>query len=168
MSTKLTQARLKEVLHYDPETGVFTWLEKPARRISVGSIAGTCRFDGHITVKVFHGRYLAHRLAWFYVHGRWPVDQIDHVDGNPGNNGIVNLRECTTAENHQNRGVLKGQEPGHVGTCWHPKLGKWSARIKVRGRTQHLGVFKVREEAHKVYLAAKSELHTFQPTPRMQ
>ena len=77
----LTQERLKEVLHYDPETGIFMWLVAPNGRIRVGMEAGSSH-DGYIGIKVDRILYKAHRLAWFYMTGEWPANDVDHWDRN--------------------------------------------------------------------------------------
>src|SRR4051812_40825019 len=89
----VTQERLKQVLVYSPESGLFT------RR---GRVAGTT-YRGRINIFIDYRGYLAHRLAWLYVHGRWPIGDIDHIDGNASNNAISNLREVSRSVNMQNQ-----------------------------------------------------------------
>jgi hypothetical protein len=81
-SRELTAERLREVLNYNPGTGVFTWRVQTGRRAPVGAIAGCITWYGYIAIKIDCCRHLAHRLAWFYVTGAWPKDQIDHINGN--------------------------------------------------------------------------------------
>lgn len=97
----LTQAKLKELLEYDPISGVFR------RKINIGGakigdIAGTDNGDGYMKIRVAGKSYKAHRLAWLYVMGRWPKNDIDHINGVRCDNRIINLREATRAENKQN------------------------------------------------------------------
>ena len=159
---KLTQERLKEMLHYDPDTGVFSWLKKPAKKIVVGSRAGIARHArGYRSVGLFGERHQEHRLAFLYMTGMWPDDGVDHINGIAGDNRMCNLRLCTHAENHQNRPATDT-----TGTAWSACSRRWAARIKVQGVTIHIGMFDSRQEAHQAYLAAKARLHTFQPTPR--
>ncbi|MGY8831687.1 MAG: HNH endonuclease signature motif containing protein, partial [Pseudomonadales bacterium] len=97
----LTIERLKEVLDYSPETGHFTWRINK-RRARTGDIAGSVVAHGYILIRVDQTRQLAHRLAWFYVHGRWPDKNIDHINGQTADNRIANLRQATCAENLKN------------------------------------------------------------------
>jgi hypothetical protein len=153
--------RLKELLHYDPETGVFT------RRISrtsapAGTVAGSKHDGGYLTIWIGKA-HKAHRLAWFYVHGRWPIACIDHIDGNRANNRIANLREATHADNAQNirRAYSNNISSGLLGVYWHA-AGKWQAKITVNGRAKSLGLYDTRECAQVAYISAKARLHPFQ------
>lgn len=167
MSTELTQARLKELLHYDPETGVFTWVGRTGKKSKPGKVAGGGRPDGYVAIGVEGVRHLAHRLAWLYVYGAWPEGHLDHADGVRRNNSARNLRVCDDAENGQNRsGPNANNRLGLLGVCLDRRYGTYSATITHQRSKRHLGTFKTAEEAHKAYLAAKARLHTFQPTPR--
>jgi len=162
----LTQDRLKEVLHYDPETGVFTRLVSTNNRVKVGAVAGTIHHTGYCRIKIDGKDYLAHRLAFLYMTGEFPKDQADHIDGNPANNRWSNLRECTHAENQQNRASKPGSTSKHVGINRYKKTQKWRAAIKINGKPIHLGYFETEEAAYQAYCKAKAEHHTFQPNPR--
>lgn len=159
---KLTAERLRELFRYDPETGQFT------RRVAIGrhgcfvagSVAGSLKKCGYIYVCVDHISHRAHRLAWLYVTGHWPADQIDHMDGDRTNNRIANLREATNAENRQNeRKARRSSKSGLLGVTASGR--RWRACIKLDGRTRQLGRFSTPEAAHMAYLAAKAELHPF-------
>ena len=149
---ELTLARLQEILEYDPETGVFRWKINMPPRGLVGAIAGTVAASGHRVIGINGERYLAHRLAWFYVNGKWPQRGLDHEDGQPDHNWIDNLREATQAQNCANSAPHFDSIAGLKGVS--PKRKKWEARIMVRGRVFYLGVFDTPEEAHAVYSAA--------------
>ena len=153
----LTQARLKDILHYDAETGVFTWLVRPNNRIRIGDIAG--RFNGRSTmIRVDGVSYFAHRLAWLYMTGAWPINQIDHIDGNPLNNRIVNLRDVTQSVNMQNlRRAQSRNKSGVLGVSLD--RGRFRASIDIDGRTTYLGYFSSPELAHVAYLNAKRQHH---------
>lgn len=155
----LTVARLKSLLHYDPETGVFT--RRVARtNAPAGSIAGSKRDDGYLTIYIGHA-YTSHRLAWFYFYDRWPASQIDHINGNRSDNRISNLREVTRSQNSQNIGgaYRNNVSSGLLGAYRHEK-GKWHARIQLNGKANSLGLFDTPEAAHAAYLAAKAVIHT--------
>lgn len=99
----LTQERLKEAFDYNEISGEFIWKIKAGSRGVIGAIAGSKRHDGYIIIRLDKDRYLAHRLAWFYIHGLWPSEFIDHINGNPSDNRIDNLRETSMSENMRNR-----------------------------------------------------------------
>ena len=100
----LTQQQLKEHLSYDYATGVFINLRnKPGRGGGIGSVAGNSNVNGYVYIKVMGKRYMAHRLAWLYHYGEWPVNEIDHINNIKDDNRICNLRDVTHSENQQNR-----------------------------------------------------------------
>lgn len=159
----LSQEALKEWLSYDLETGIFRWLKKPNRRIVIGSIAGsaikTGRHKGRTFIHVESCGYGAHRLAWLYVHGSFPKLFIDHINGDPGDNRISNLREVTAMGNSQNvRRQRSGSTSGLLGAA-KGRRGKWESTIKVNKKKRYLGEFKTPQEAHEAYVAAKRKYH---------
>lgn len=162
----LSQSELKDLLHYNPDTGVFTW-NKSISRIKKGDIAGSINInaDGYkrIRIEIKRKKHQAHRLAWFYMYGRWPINQIDHIDGNPLNNRILNIRECSNSENQQNRSLNKNNNSGYFGVTFHKPTGKFQSQIRKNGKNKYLGRFDNPEEAHKAYVIAKAKLHTFNP-----
>jgi hypothetical protein len=155
--TELTAERLRELLNYDPETGVFTRLVRAANK-KAGDRAGCARGDGYLLIRVSGSLYLAHRLAWFYVHGAWPANKIDHIDGVRDNNRIDNLRDATDAVNSQNiRSARAGSASGLLGASKHKR--SWSATIETGGVRHRLGTFSTPELAHGAYLGAKRNMH---------
>lgn len=167
MGDSLTQTHLKEWLHYARETGVFTWRARPSNRVSIGAVAGSLsQARGYWTIYIGGRNYQAHRLAWLYVTGDWPVAQIDHVNGAREDNRFVNLREASPAENRQNTGLNRNNTSGFVGVSFDKAKGKWRATIWVGYVQQHLGRFDTPEAAYTAYLAAKAQHHTFNPVPR--
>ena len=154
---RLKAERLRELLNYDPETGVFTWRVSRRATARPGSVAGTITPKGYRAIWI-GANYRAHRLAWLYVHGEWPSGEIDHIDGNRANNAIANLRDVSTSFNHEN--LRKARSDSRHGFLGVSPMGKrWKARITVRGKFQHLGIYDTPEEAHAVYLEAKRRLH---------
>ncbi len=109
---------------------------------------------------------MAHRLAWLFVHGVWPKEQIDHRNGIRDDNRFVNLREATLAENNQNRGVSPRNTSGHTGVYFNKKTGKWHAEIMTNRRKKHLGCFNDIEDAISARKAAKAANHKFNPEDR--
>lgn len=152
---RLTQARLHEVLHYDPETGIFTWKVGTARG-KIGARAGVLSPVGYRYMSIDAKRYLAHRLAWFYVHGTWPKAQTDHINGKPDDNRLANLREATAKQNSQNARRKVGKS-GFRGVRKHGS--KYEASIIARNRRYPLGRFDTAEEAYEAYCEAAKRLH---------
>lgn len=164
----LTVERLRQVLDYDLVTGRFTWKVKigSGNRGDIGKRAGCVDMThnngkGRALIGIDCKQYLAHRLAWAYVYGEWPDKQIDHIDGNPLNNCLRNLRLATNIENHQNYKSAKkdNKSSGLLGVSVNA-AGNWRARIWVNKKEVHLGTFKSREEAYSVYISAKRKFHS--------
>lgn len=160
----LSAAQLRDVIHYEPETGVFTRKVRLAQRHRAGDRADTeitsPRMLGYRRVSLFSQRYLAHRLAWFYTHGVWPARHIDHINGDKGDNRIGNLREADDQLNLENfRHHRVDNKVGLLGVHLHKQSGRWRARIQVHGKTIHIGMFDTPEAAHEAYKEAKRKLH---------
>ena len=162
-------SKLQELITYDPELGTFTWKVSIGgngqRNVSgskpAGSTAGGHNDNGYYRIRIDGRSYLGHRLAWAITHGAWPVGSIDHINGNPRDNKLVNLRDVRQGENIQNqRRPHPRNTSGVLGVGKHTQYKKWLARITVDGRGQHLGVFDTVEEAQQVYLDAKRKMHT--------
>jgi hypothetical protein len=131
----LTQAKLKEVLHYDPETGDFTWRKKGEKR------AGCTTSHGYQRIILARKEYKSHRLAWLYVYGEFPKEQIDHINGVRDDNRIKNLRPVSNTENTKNGKRRCTNTSGVTGVCWF-KLNKcWGAYINADGKRVFLGLF---------------------------
>ena len=151
--------KVKEYLSYNDKTGDFLWV-KSYRNQNTGKLAGSFDSDGYRTIKIFQKSYRAHRLAWFYVYGVWPVCSIDHIDGQRDNNAISNLREVTFAGNSQNQ--RKSHSDAVYASLGVDKLTNrklFRSRIQSRGKRITLGYFKTEEEAGEAYLLAKRTLH---------
>jgi hypothetical protein len=158
---ELSQERLKELLHYDTETGIFTNLTQRGK-VKKGTVSGTKYSNGYIYIEIDRKRYRAHRLAWFYVYGEFPTNQIDHINEIKDDNRIVNLRLATNQENQHNVSSLQlNNTSGFAGVFWRKDRKKWKAIIYLNSRQKHLGHFDTAEEAYESYLAAKRELHKF-------
>ena len=156
----ITLGRLKEVISYNPKTGVLCWKIDRTAGIPAGTIAGSImKGRGHRVIRIDWKIYLAHRLAWFYVHGAWPKDQIDHINCDPDDNRLVNLRESSQAENTRNQRKSKRNTSGFKGVTLHKPTGKWMAQIVAHGKHYYLGLFDTPEEAHAVYCEAAIRLH---------
>ncbi len=155
----VTYERLKELLHYDPDTGVFTWRVYRARSAKAGYIAGTPDRHGYCKIDILHRKYFAHRLAWLYMYGNFPVNAIDHINGVPSDNRISNLRDVPQSENVLNlRAARSNNTTGFLGVT--RSRHRFHALIAVNGKKHFLGAYATAELAHAAYLKAKRELHT--------
>ena len=154
----ISAALVQDLFSYNPETGEFT---RKARRqgARVGQVCGSPDSHGYLQIKINGRNYFAHRLAWLVVYGEWPKHQIDHIDRNPTNNRIANLREATNSQNNHNRGQQVNNTSGYKGVCWNKRAKRWKAYIKLHGRRTHLGYFNTADAAHAAYCVAAQELH---------
>ena len=159
-TNELTAEYLRSVLHYDHATGIFTWKVRTANSVKAGDRAGSLGGDGYLLIGVQSRVHSAHRLAWLYVYGTWPNDQIDHINRNRSDNRISNLREVTNKQNMQNAGKYSHNTSGHPGVSWHKRDSKWVACIMHNQKSIHLGYFTnieesiaARKAAEKIYWA---------------
>lgn len=151
----ITAERLRELLDYCPETGVFTW------RVSVGGMkvgarAGCRNNRGYVLIRVDGTIYVAHRLAWLFTTGCWPAEFIDHVNCDRSDNRLVNLREATHAQNQANARLPSNSTVGLKGVT--RRKSRWEAQIKYCGEKKYLGLFDTPEAAHAAYVAAAKGL----------
>ncbi len=154
----ITAKRLKQILHYDPETGIWTRIVKTNRNIIAGKVAGTIGSYGYRIISLDYEQYRSARLAWFYVYGKWPRGQIDHVNGDRLDDRIKNLRDVSVRVNRQNMRECTGRSTtGFLGV--ERSHGKFLARLTVDGNRHYLGRFDTPQEAHEVYVSAKRKLH---------
>jgi hypothetical protein len=135
----ITQEYLKSILSYDQGTGVFTWLLKTSNRVKVGMQAGTLRNNGYLKINLNGQLYYVHRLAWLYVTGEWPKNNIDHINGAKDDNRWVNLREATHSQNNRNRASYGKQT---LGKSIYKHRGKFTVRVS-------LGTFDTINEAEE-------------------
>lgn len=156
---RITAERAREVLDYDPETGVFVWRATLSNRARIGMTAGTVHPNGYRYVSVDGTRNLAHRLAWLYVTGEWPGSLIDHIDTNQQNNAFANLRLATYKMNAENRHrAMPSNKIGLLGVS-KGRRGTFKAQIGTNGGNKYLGEFATPEGAHSAYVAAKRCVH---------
>jgi hypothetical protein len=150
---KLTQEDLKRMLHYEPETGIFSWKVKPNNsNIEIGREAGGIVYLGdsrkpYRVIGLNMNIYKAHRLAFLYMTGKFPKLDIDHIDGNGINNKWNNLREVTRSQNCRNIKLASNNTSGFIGVRWNEENKKWRALIGIDRKSKHLGYFDNLEEA---------------------
>ena len=144
--------RLRELLYYNPETGVFTWRIRPNRAIREGSVAGYLRKDGFRHVGIEGTSYLAHRLAWLYVYGEWPKYELDHINRDRDDNRIANLRDMNHSRqcfNIKSEPIRKSRS-GYRGV--RNRWGKYQSMIKINGKPRQTGTYDTPEEARTGYM----------------
>ena len=160
-------ALIQEILriyNVDLDNGVIT--HKLSRgRGKAGDEAGTPHPGGYRRLRVCGKHFLSHRVLWLVRYGKWPAHHLDHINGVKTDNRLENLRECTDAENQQNRVASKKSTTGLMGVTTH-RSGRYQAQITVGGRHIYLGIHETPELAHAAYLSAKKSLHVFNPELR--
>lgn len=146
----------EELFTYDPESGVIAWKVSPKK--SADGRAGTVKKDGYLYIRYQGKQYLAHRIAFYLHHGKWP-SVIDHINGVKIDNRISNLREASVAENNRNRGIQSNNTSGYKGVSYHKATGKYHAKIQSHGKPRSLGYFDTPEDAYSAYVNSARQLH---------
>ena len=150
---------LRSVLEYDADTGIFTWLVKPAQCVHVGDIAGTLDSRGYRQIRLNGKKELAHRIAWAMAYGEWPTHCIDHVNHDKADNRLSNLRAATASQNRYNMPKYKNNTSGIKGVSFNRKAGKWRAFISADGVKKYLGEYHTKEAAASARASAAQLLH---------
>ena len=157
---KLTHERLKALLNYNPETGIFTRLISSSPNAKVGETVGTRHRTGYEYAMIDYETFAMHRLAWFYFYAVMPTYDIDHINGNKVDNRISNLRDVEAKTNAQNEiRARKNNKSGYLGVHFRKERNKWVAQLRVNGKHRRFGSFNTPEEAHQAYLEAKRLYH---------
>jgi len=154
----ITQSELKEVLEYNPDTGLFTWIKSNGRRVKVGSVAGNKDHNGYRRVTINRQRYMEHRLVYLYMTGNFPENFIDHINHIRDDNRWANLRNATTSQNGSNRVKQKNNKSGYKGVRWHKTNKRWHAEIRYMNKYIHLGLYTTPQEAAEAYKKKSIEL----------
>lgn len=155
---ELTHEELLSLLYYCSESGIFTWISDRGNQINKGNEAGGVNQEGYIEIKLFQRRYKAHRLAWFYMTGKWP-EVIDHINRERSDNRFCNLRECSVQQNSCNTGMSHRNTSGYRGVSKHKQSGKWKVDVKVNGRKLFFGLYEDIELAGLVAEEARAKFH---------
>lgn len=159
---ELTAARLRQLVAYDPISGLFEWRSLRFSAICPGSRAGRLNDRGYVVFKLDQREYRAHRLAWLYVTGSWPVNQIDHINGDRSDNRFSNLRDVDGHVNAQNKRVAAStNRTGLLGVIHRPRNTKrpFVARVQAGDQVLHIGSFVTAAEAHLAYVEVKRRVH---------
>ena len=158
-NSSVTHQEILHLLDYDTATGVFVWKNpskyQPKQK---GCVAGRIDSGGYRQIAIDNRRYNAGRLAWFYVHGVWPAELIDHINGNRDDNRLENLRECRNADNAKNRKKRRDNSLGFKGVT-QDHNNRYRSTIQSDGIQIHLGMFDTAEEAHAAYVEASRRYH---------
>jgi hypothetical protein len=157
---ELTAETLRDLVSYDSATGEFRWRIRRSQSVRAGDRVGypVASTGGYWMTEICGKAYLLHRLAWLYISGNWPKDQIDHINGVRTDNRLANLREATHAGNCRNSKTRSDNRSGFRGVSWHPRTRKWQARICSNGGDIYLGIFDTPEAASAAYEAKATEL----------
>ena len=150
---------LRKLLRYEPDTGKLFWRERDRELFETNKSfsiwnkrnanreTGTINAHGYVLVRVSGSSYPAHRVAWAIYHGKWPKNDIDHINGNRTDNRICNLRDVTRSENMKNAKMRSDNTSGYMGISWFKARKKWHPQIKHNGKLIHLGFFDSLDEA---------------------
>lgn len=141
----MTPEKLRELIEYDPLTGSMKWKPRESKRWN-SNFAGkpalsNLSYEGYLTGRMLGKNYKGHRVAWAIHYGEWPSGLIDHINGNPSDNRIINLRVVTAAENVQNLKISKRNTSGEQGISWFARDGKWWVKIQKDRRAIHIGFY---------------------------
>lgn len=153
----ITAERVREILIYDPASGAFTYRVRTSQRTAIGTVAGSVNSQGYRQIRVDGRSYKAHRLAWLIAAGSWPLGLIDHINGDPDDNRICNLRNATRGENLANSKIYRKGKQAPKGLSLR-SCGRWAVRIQKDGRPIYLGTFDTIEKAASAYRAAAANL----------
>lgn len=153
----ITRERLKQLLQYNKDTGVFTSLVKNK---TVGSLTD----KGYVRLNLDKHLYMAHRIAWFYMTGEFPSVEIDHIDGDRSNNEWSNLRCATRKQNMENTALFCTSTSGHRGVTWYKRNGKWGATAFHNGKRHFAGLYASADEAAQAAKKLRDELFTYHKT----
>ena len=159
MTKHMTAEVAREILIYEPETGLFRWRVDRGNGHRANDLAGRMNSNGYWVVGFKQYPLLAHRLAWLYMTGEWPPFNVDHINGDKCDNRWANLRDGSGSINAQNvrRAQRNNRSSGLLGVT--QRQGRWEAQIKAQGAKRHLGSFGSPEDAHAAYVEAKRRLH---------
>jgi hypothetical protein len=156
----IEHSELLKLVHFDSTTGAFTWKVKTCSKVIPGKEAGGLNSHGYRQIKINRTFFYGHRLAWFYVYGQWPEQEIDHINGNPSDNRIVNLRLATRTQNNQNKLARVDNSLGIRGVYKRKDTGKFKAEIRVNKRLISLGCFDSINDAELARKCAEQKYFT--------
>jgi hypothetical protein len=148
----LTQEKLKEHLHYNPETGVWTWIKSPRSKVQVGDTTGHIDVHGYVEIGFLNRIHKAHRLAWIYMTGENPKSDLDHINNIKHDNRWVNLRLATRPQNVYNSKLRSDNTSGYRGVSYKANVKKWCVQVTYKGK-RRIKTYDTKEEAIAIYAA---------------
>ena len=157
MKTIVSHSELYRSLCYNLSTGIFTW-RIATDKTEIGQEAGYLRRDGYRYIQINSKQYLAHRLAWFYIHKEWPADHIDHINRNRADNRLENLRLSNLQLNAKNKSKYANNTSGEPGIYYIEGKCRWRAIITVNGKAISLGCFPCKYGAIRARKRAEEKL----------
>lgn len=157
----ITAQELQQIVEYFPESGIFLWKITKGNYVKTGKEFGSWDLYGYKTVRINKKSYKLHRLAWLYVYGKMPANDIDHINGIRHDNRISNLRDVTRQTNLENQTILKRKKKHTtlIGAYFDVRKNTYYSRISIKNKNIHLGTFKTEQQAHDAYVAAKRKFH---------
>jgi hypothetical protein len=152
---------VRELFEYNPENGNLTWVKKRKyfSKLLLGNIAGTLNDNGYRAVTIKGKTYQIHRIIWLYVHGKFPENVIDHINGIKDDNRLCNLRDCTISENNLNTKLSKNNVSGIKGIHWNKLKNKWHGQINFNKKKIFIGYFDDFFEACCKIRSARNKYH---------
>ena len=153
----ISYEKAADLLDYNPDTGKLRWKKTLGSRAMAGDEAGCWASNGYLLIRVDNVLYKGHRLAWLLHYGKWPKSGLDHIDHDPSNNRIENLREAHHVDNLRNQSLRSTNTSGVCGVTWSKPHRKWCAYIKVDAKKKHLGLFDSIEEAASARAVANKQ-----------
>jgi hypothetical protein len=144
---ELTQEYLREILTYEQDDGTFKWKVSNNLSVKVGDVAGSVDKRGYLRIGIDGKTYRAHRLAFLYMTGEFPLSGTDHINHDKLDNRFINLRVASQQDNGRNRSINTNNKSGFTGVCWYKHTNKWRTQININGKKKHLGYFKDLAEA---------------------
>lgn len=155
MANEIDATRLRQLVHYNPESGLFTWIAYSRPGVRVGDNCGRISRQGYHEIRLDYRLYRANRLAWLYMSGEWPTSDVDHINRDKADNRWCNLRIATRSQNSANVALsARRSTSGYLGVTFDKSREKWRAQIRLAGRKVNLGRYNDPVEAAKVYDAA--------------
>ena len=155
----LTQDKLRTLLKYDPATGVFTNRVTRNPRAKVGDLAGALTSEGYIAFQIDGIKMYAHRAVWLYVYGKWPKEEIDHINRRRDDNRLFNLRAVSRLANSHNTGKHVTNTSGHKGVTFHRRSKRWQVQLRANNKTFYVGQFNQLADAVQARAIAEIFLH---------